>query len=64
MRYERLSQREIRPLNNEEAQKRDISEIENIAKSGPIAYADYFIINNDSMASLSQKLTELFQNIN
>ena len=37
LRYERLSIRDVRPFTKEEAQKRDISEIENIAKAGPIA---------------------------
>ena len=34
IRYERLTTREIRPLTNQEAEKRDISEIENVAKGG------------------------------
>lgn len=46
IRYERLSKREFRPLTNEEAKNRDIAEIENLAKGGPISYADYFIFNN------------------
>lgn len=45
-RYERLTTREVRPLTNEEANKRDIAEIENLAKGGPIAFADYYILNN------------------
>lgn len=45
-RYERLNIRDIRPLTNIEAENRDISEIENIAKAGPIAFADYYILNN------------------
>lgn len=45
-RYERLTTREIRPLTNEEANKRDIAEIENLAKGGPIAFADYYVLNN------------------
>ncbi len=47
-RYDRLSNREIRPFNYEQATARDISEIEDIEKGGPICYADYFILNNDS----------------
>ena len=42
LRYDRLSKRDVRPFNNEEAKKRDITEIENIEKAGPIAYADYY----------------------
>lgn len=48
-RYDRLSNRDIRPLSNVEANNRDIAEIENIAKAGPIAYADYYILNNGSL---------------
>ena len=49
IRYNRLTKRDIRPLTNKEAKSRDISEIEALAKGGPIAYADYFILNNGSM---------------
>ena len=49
IRYERISKRDIRPLTEESAISRDISEIENLSKAGPIAYADYFILNNGSM---------------
>lgn len=47
-RYDRLNNREVRPFNHEQAVTRDISEIENLEKGGPICYADYFILNNDS----------------
>lgn len=49
IRYDRLSVRSIRKLSNEEASSRDVSEIENLAKGGPIVYADYYILNNGSM---------------
>lgn len=49
IRYERISKREVRSLTKEEAIERDISEIETIAKAGPIAYADYYILNNGSI---------------
>ena len=48
-RYSRLANRKIRPFNNEEAKDRDITEIENLAKAGPIAYADYYILNDDNL---------------
>lgn len=47
VRYHRVSQRKVRPLNQEEIVKRDHSEIENLAKGGPIAIADYYVYNND-----------------
>jgi dephospho-CoA kinase len=44
-RYTRLAKREVRPLSLAEAISRDQSEIENINKGGPIAMANYTIIN-------------------
>lgn len=63
LRYQRLSVREIRPFNKEEAIKRDISEIENISKAGPIAYADYFILNNGTIADFHERTKEIIEKI-
>lgn len=60
LRYERLGRREFRPLTNEEAMSRDISEIENLDKGGPIAYADYTLINDSTLEELNKKLEKLF----
>ncbi len=59
IRYERLTTREIRPLTNEEAEKRDIAEIENVAKGGPIAFADYYILNNGNMEVYNSELEKI-----
>ena len=64
LRYSRLAKRDIRPFTRDEAIKRDITEIENIAKAGPIAYADYFIDNNGTVAEFQQRLDNLVENIN
>jgi len=48
VRYARLSARPDRPLSTEEAEQRDIAEIENVEKAGPIAIADYTILNDGS----------------
>ena len=53
-RYERLSKREVRPLTLEQAKNRDIAEIENLEKGGPIAMADHFIMNSGSEDDLKQ----------
>jgi len=45
-RYRRLSTRSHRPLTNKEAAARDQAEIENMNKGGPIAMADYTLIND------------------
>jgi dephospho-CoA kinase len=58
-RYSRLVDREIRPLTNEEANKRDIAEIENSAKGGPIAFADYYILNNGNLDDYKNDLDKI-----
>lgn len=63
LRYERLEKRDIRPFKKEDAIKRDISEIENIAKSGPIAYADYFILNNQDKKHLIESLEDILNKL-
>ncbi len=63
LRYERLSIRDVRPFTKEEAQKRDISEIENIAKAGPIAYADYYIFNNGTREEYLERLETILKQI-
>jgi len=64
IRYERLSKRDIRPLTNEEAKNRDLSEIENIAKAGPIAYADYYIDNNHDIDAYYIRLQAILKELN
>lgn len=64
LRYDRLAKRDIRPFTNEEAKARDISEIENLAKGGPIAYADYYILNNGSVEEFETRLREILDELN
>lgn len=63
LRYKRLSEREIRPLTKSEAKERDLAEIDNIAKAPPIAYADYFILNNGSLEDYRKRLEEILKEI-
>lgn len=58
LRYERLHKRTIRPLNLEESISRDLSEIEKLDKGGPIAYADYLVMNDGTMDDMNNKLKE------
>lgn len=44
----RLAKRKFRPLTFEESLGRDVAEIENIEKGGPIGIADHYITNNAS----------------
>ena len=61
LRYERLAVREIRPLTNKEAYDRDIAEIENLAKGGPIAISDYYILNDGDIEDYIEKLDEIIE---
>lgn len=60
-RYERLKQRIIRSRTVEESSSRDKTEIENLNKGGPIAMADYTILNTGSLDDLEKGL-EIFFN--
>lgn len=51
-RYARLSDRLSRSLTRKEAAGRDRAEIENLNKGGPIAVADFTIINESSLKNL------------
>ncbi len=59
IRYDRLAKRKDRPFQEEEAIKRDIAEIENSAKGGPIAFADYYLFNNSSLEEYYHRLEEI-----
>src|SRR5688572_17349153 len=48
LRYHRLATRPVRPLTHAEAEQRDIQEIEMLEKGGPIAIADYTLVNDGS----------------
>jgi dephospho-CoA kinase len=54
-RYNRLSKRAVRPLMVEEAASRDVAEVENTNKGGPIAMADFTIINEASLEDLEKE---------
>jgi dephospho-CoA kinase len=56
-RYERLGRRKVRPLTIEEAAGRDVAELENSSKGGPIAMADFTVVNESSLKDL-EKQTE------
>ncbi|MFH1439221.1 MAG: AAA family ATPase [Candidatus Woesearchaeota archaeon] len=63
VRYKRLAERKIRPLNIQEASSRDHSEIENIEKAGPIAIANYTVINNDPLEVFRSRLLNLYNGL-
>jgi dephospho-CoA kinase len=55
IRYARLSNRSSRALTLKEAISRDRTELENTNKGGPIAVADFTIINESSLEKLQQE---------
>ena len=55
-RYARLSGRLNRRLTPEQAANRDRAEVENINKAGPIAMADFVIINESSLKNLGKEV--------
>ena len=59
MRYARLITRAERPLTLNEAMSRDQTEIENSNKGGPIAMADFTIINESSLTDLSGEIERI-----
>ena len=63
MRYSRLANRSSRKLTLEEAASRDRAEIENINKGGPIAMADFTILNESSLADLRREVERIISRI-
>lgn len=62
-RYGRLTFRAERGRTPEEAASRDKAEIENLNKGGPIAMADYTIINEYSFAILMQETDKILERL-
>lgn len=60
IRYQRLLDRHVRPLSREEAESRDIAEIEHLNKGGPIARADYLIKNESTPDTLKTELEKFY----
>ncbi|HII15813.1 MAG TPA: AAA family ATPase [Nanoarchaeota archaeon] len=72
MRYERLASRKLsaadtrmrnRPATAEQARTRDYAEIENIEKAGPIAMADYTILNTTDVNSVHRQCERILEEI-
>ena len=62
-RYARLMARSVRKLTQEEAVSRDRAEIENINKGGPIAMADFTIMNESSLTDLRKQTKEIISRL-
>ena len=59
VRHERLSVRSIRPLNESEVSAREYAEIENLEKGGPIANADFTLVNDSDTNNLLDSLEDI-----
>ena len=63
LRYQRVAVRPDRPFDRDAIVYRDLSEIENLAKGGPIAYADYYILNNGTFEDYHERLKEILESL-
>jgi dCMP deaminase len=72
IRYERLEGRTLkasdksarfRPMTAEQAHTRDYSEIENLAKGGPIAMADHVLMNTGNLKDLRSGVEDILEQI-
>ena len=63
LRYRRVAVRPERPLNHAEIMERDQAEIENLEKGGPIAAADYYILNTGSIKETEEKIKGVLKEV-
>lgn len=71
VRYQRLENRGVendekqrfRSFTKKESKARDYAEIENLEKGGPIAMADFTIINTGTIEELKQKVREILSQV-
>jgi len=62
-RYARLTSRLNRSLTIDEAIRRDVAEVENLKKGGPIAMADFTIINESSLKNLRKEARRIISRL-
>ncbi len=63
LRHKRLKNRPIRPLTEEQVISREYSEIENLEKGGPIANADFTLVNDQTTSELTRQFNELISEL-
>ena len=63
LRYDRVGKRPGRAFDGKAIRERDRSEIENLEKGGTIAAADYYILNNGTVAELQDHLATILKEI-
>jgi dephospho-CoA kinase len=62
-RYARLTSRLNRSLTIDEAISRDVAEVENLKKGGPIAMADFTIINESCLRNLKKEVKRIISKL-
>ena len=63
LRYERVAKRPGRSFDARAIRERDRSEIENLEKGGPIAAADYYVLNNGTVEELEAAVDKVLKEI-
>lgn len=63
LRYRRLAERPERPFTEQEATQRDWSEIENLEKGGPIAIADFYVMNTGDLDHFHDQIDKIAEHI-
>lgn len=64
LRYSRLEKRKDRSLTRKISEERDFSEIEHLNKGGPIAMADFTIINDKATDALEKEIVRILKILN
>ena len=63
LRYKRVARRPGRAFDAAAIRERDRSEIENLEKGGPIAAADYYVLNNGTIEEMEVRVNEILKEI-
>ena len=63
LRYERVAKRPGRAFDATAIRERDRSEIENLEKGGPIAAADYYVLNNGTIEEMCLDVDKVLKEI-
>jgi dephospho-CoA kinase len=64
IRIKRMSNRPIRPLSKEDVVSRDYAQIENLHQAGPIARADWTIVNEGEKEEMYKKIDKIIEKLN
>jgi len=62
-RIKRMVNRPIRPLHREDVISRDYAQIENVHQAGPIARADFMIVNEESKEDLYKQIDKVIEKL-